>query len=311
MKADANPPAAAARPSTGRMVFDFVLVALIWGSTWLVIKDQVSQVPPGWTVTWRFVVAAAAMMALTAMRGESLRLPRGSWAVVAVVGVLQFCANFQFVYRSELYLTSGIVAVFYALLMVPNAALSRLFLGTPVSGRFVAGSSVALAGIALLFLYEYRSAPPAVAGSEGGVLLGVALAIGGLLSVSVANVLQSSPKARQVPILPLTAWAMVAGMVANAAFAWAVSGPPEFDPRPQYLAGVVYLGLIGSVVAFPLYFNLIRHLGAGRAAYNGVAVPVVAMALSTLFEGYRWGGLAIAGSLLAMAGLAIALSGRK
>ena len=84
-----------------------------------------------------------------------------------------------------------------------------------------------------------------------------------------------------------------------------------FDPRPSYLGGIVYLALAGSVVTFPLYFQLIRDWGAGRAAYNGVAVPVVAMALSTLFEGYRWGALAIGGAVLAMAGLLIALSGRK
>ncbi len=305
------PAATPARPGRAQLVFTFTLVAVIWGSTWLVIKDQVSQVPPGWTVTWRFVVAAVAMIAWTALRGESLRLPRASWGIVGVVGVLQVCANFEFVYRSEIYLTSGIVAVFYALLMVPNALLSRAFLGTPLSGRFVAGSAVAIAGIALLFVNEYRMAPLPAAGSGSGVALGVVLAVCGLLSVSVANVLQSSPAAQRVPILPMTAWGMVAGLAANAAFSWIVSGPPVFDPRPEYFAGIVYLGLIGSVVAFPLYFGLIRHLGAGPAAYNGVAVPVVAMALSTLFEGYRWSGLAAGGAALALAGLAVALSGRK
>ncbi|MFA7588154.1 MAG: EamA family transporter, partial [Novosphingobium sp.] len=209
-------------------------------------------------------------------------------------------------YRAELYVTSGIVAVLYALLMVPNALFSRLFLGTRISGRFVAGSAVALSGIALLLLHEYRLAPP-----EDAIWLGIALTVGGLLCSSAANVLQATELAKGQPVVPLIAWAMLFGTALNAVFAWAVSGPPVLDPRPQYLAGIAYLAIAGSVVAFPLYFSLIRHLGAGRAAYNGVAVPVVAMALSTLFEGYRWSALAAGGAILAMSGLLIALSGRK
>jgi drug/metabolite transporter (DMT)-like permease len=74
---------------------------------------------------------------------------------------------------------------------------------------------------------------------------------------------------------------------------------------------VAYLAIIGSVVTFPLYFALIRDIGPGRAAYNGVLVPVVAMGLSTLFEGYRWTLLAGAGAALAMAGLVVALRARN
>jgi len=77
--------------------------------------------------------------------------------------------------------------------------------------------------------------------------------------------------------------------------------------RWSYFGGIAYLAVIGSVVTFPIYFRLIRDLGAGRAAYNGVLVPVVAMLLSTLFEGYRWTPLAISGSVLALTGLVLAL----
>ena len=101
------------------------------------------------------------------------------------------------------------------------------------------------------------------------------------------------------------------GIDQPAAFALIIDGPPLFDPSPRYVGGIVYLALIGSVVTFPLYFQLIRDLGPGRAAYNGVIVPVVAMALCTVFEGYRWSPLAASGAVLAMTGLLIALSGRK
>ncbi len=295
-----------AAPSRGRVAFDFLVVSLIWGSTWLVIKDQISEVPPGWTVTWRFALASLGMFALALVRRESLRLDRKAMVLAALIGLFQFCANFQFVYRAEAYLTSGLVAVIYALLMVPNALLSRLFLKAPISGRFMAGSAVAIVGIALLLTNEARLAPAGTA-----VALGIALTLGGLLSASITNVMQAGETARRLPAVPLIAWAMVWGTAIDAVFSWVTSGPPQFDPRGAYWGGVAYLAMLGSVVTFPLYFNLIRTMGAGRAAYSGVLVPVIAMALSTLFEGYRWTGLAVAGSVLAMAGLVIALSGKK
>lgn len=292
--------------SRARTVGSFILVTLIWGSTWLVIKDQISAVPPGWTVTWRFMLAAVGMFALALIRRESLRVPASTMGLAAVVGLCLFCANFQFVYRAEHYLTSGIVAVLFALLLVPNAVLSRIFLKTPVGSRFLLGSVVAIAGIGLLLAHEYRMAPP-----EGAVMLGIALTFAGLFSASVANVLQATTLAKRRPVVPLIAWAMVWGTVGNVLFSWITTGPPVLDPRPQYIAGIVYLALAGSVLTFPLYFGLIRSLGAGKAAYNGVAVPVVAMGLSTLFEGYRWTGLAAGGAVLAILGLLIALSDRR
>lgn len=284
----------------------FLLVALIWGSTWLVIKDQIGSVSPSWSVTWRFAAASIGMAALALVRRESLRLPAGGLKVALLLCVTQFVLNFQFVYRAEHHLTSGIVAVFFALLLVPNALLAWAVLKQPVTRGFIGGSAVAGAGIALLLLHEYRMAPP-----EGQVLTGIALNAAALCSASVANILQASDTARRQPMVPLLVWAMALGTLIDGTFAWIVEGPPQFDTRPGFVFGVLYLGLIGSVVTFPLYFRLLQRLGAGRGAYNGVLVPVIAMLLSTLFEGYRWSGLAITGSLLAMLGLVLALRARN
>ncbi len=284
----------------------FFLVAVIWGSTWLVIKDQIGTVPPSWSVTWRFVAAAAGMAVLALVRRESLRVSGRTLKVAAMLGLLQFVMNFQFVYRAEHHVTSGIVAVFFALLVLPNSLLAWLIFRQPVTRGFMAGSAVACMGIALLLLHEYRLAPP-----EGQVLTGIALMAGALLSASSANVLQASPLARGIPMVPMLAWALLFGALLDAAFAWVVEGPPQFDFRPGYVFGVLYLGLIGSVLTFPLYFRLLQRLGAGRGAYNGVLVPVVAMLLSTLFEGYQWSVLALAGLGFAMLGLVLALKARS
>lgn len=294
--------------SQARAIGSFILVTLIWGSTWLVIKDQISTaVPASWAVTWRFALAAAGMFAFAAVRGEKLILPAPALRLAVIMGLFQFCANFQLVYRAEAHITSGLVAVLFALLLVPNAVLGRIVLKTPIEGRFLAGSAVALCGIALLLAHEYRAAP---AGGEE-VLIGVLFTGCALMCASTANIIQATPTSRAQSIVVVIAWAMLAGTLADALFAWLTAGPPVIDTSPRQLGGIAYLAIIGSVLTFPLYFALIRDWGPGKAAYNGVAVPVVAMALSTLFEGYKWSGLAIAGAVLAMAGLLIALSGRK
>jgi drug/metabolite transporter (DMT)-like permease len=291
---------------SARVLVPFLLVSLIWGSTWLVIKDQISSVPPTWSVSYRFAVAAIGMFALAWWRKAPLRLDRQGQLIALALGLFQFSANFNFVYRSEAYITSGLLAVLFAMLMVPNALLSRIFLGARIAGGFIIGTAVALAGIALLFVQEYRAMPADLS----DVMKGLGLALCAILCASIANVMQSAERVKAMPILSLLAWAMLWGALGNAVLGWALYGAPVFESRPAYLGGIVYLGLMGSVVTFPMYFALIRDIGAARAAYSSVLVPVVAMVLSTLFEGYRWSLLAGAGAALGMIGLVIAMRAR-
>lgn len=300
---DTAPPHALLR---ARIVVPFVLIALIWGSTWLVIKDQIGTVPPSWSVTWRFALAAVGMTVFALIRRERLVLDRSGHLIAVVIGLTQFCMNFNLVYRAEQFVTSGIVAVLFALLMLPNALLGRLVLGAPVTRRFMAGTGIALAGIALMLLHEAR-----LADLGGDVWWGVGLTGIAILSASCANVTQATAAARRQPMVTLLAYAMGWGTLFDFALAWMTSGPPVLPLDLRFLGGVAYLAIIGSVVTFPLYFQLIREIGPGRAAYNGVVVPVVAMILSTLFEGYRWSLLAGAGAALAMLGLVVALRARK
>jgi drug/metabolite transporter (DMT)-like permease len=176
----------------------------------------------------------------------------------------------------------------------------------PVSRRFLMGSAIAVPGVALLFIHEFRAA------ELGGhaVILGLTFCFCGLMSASTANVLQGTRIGRETPILTVLGYAMLVGLLLDGAIAWSTEGPPVVDLRPGYVFGVLYLSLAGSVATFPLYFQLIRDMGAGRAAYNGVAVPVLAMLLSTLFEGYVWTSLTIGGALLSMLGLLVSLYAR-
>ena len=106
-------------------------------------------------------------------------------------------------------------------------------------------------------------------------------------------------------------WAMLAGAAMDAVFAWVSSGPPVMEWRLGYVAGIAYLGIMASAVAFSLYFQTIRDIGPAKAAYSSVAIPIIAMLISTIVEGYSWTLLAAAGGGVAMIGMLVALSPGK
>jgi drug/metabolite transporter (DMT)-like permease len=297
-------------PVTGRfsprMLVYFGIITLIWGSTWLVIRSQLGVVPIPWSVAWRFLIGGAVMVAMCLVTGKSLRLERRQHGFALAIAVLQFALNFNLVYRAETYVTSGLVALSFALLVVPNALLSAAFLGQRITPGFAAGSGLGIIGVAMMFARDVT-----LAGADGGAIaLGIGLALAGVLSASVANVMQASPTGRGLPLEAGLAWSMLYGGGINAGLALAVAGPPTIALSVGYLAGLSYLGIIASALAFSLYYALIRAVGPGKAAYTGVVVPIVAMALSTVFEGYRWSGLAVAGAGLALVGLVVALRSR-
>jgi drug/metabolite transporter (DMT)-like permease len=298
-----TPPHALLRPG---IAVPFVLTAVIWGSTWYVIRGQIEGVPALWSIAYRFALAAPAMFALAVFMKKPLAMPGRAHRLALAMGLFQFCGNYTFVYASEAHLTSGVVALLIGMMFVPNALLGRALLGQTVTPRFLLGSTIALAGIGVLLVNEERAAP-----LGGNVALGTALALGGMLSASIANVVQAGPAGRDVPLVSLLAWSILYGTGTDVAAAWLVAGPPVVPTAPLYWAGTVWLAIAGTVVTFPLYYQLVRELGAGRAAYNGVLVVVIAMAISTVLEGYRWSALAIAGAVLATLGMIVALRARQ
>ena len=291
-------------PSTFRTVtLPFIIFTAIWGSTWIVIRDQLGPVPAQWSVTYRFVVAAAAMALVARWKGDSLRLGARGLLAAAFLGFTQFCINFNAVYLAERHITSGVVATVFALLVIPSSLLAWALLGHRPSRRFAVSSLIAVAGIGLLFVHELREHPA----DRGQIVAGIGLTLVGMLGASVANVVQARPVVRRFPLYGLLAWSMATGALIDGVIAFVMTGPPVFDPRPGYWLGVFYLALLASVLTFSLYYPVVRRIGPGKAAYSSVLVPIIAMGFSTAFEDYRWTGLTVAGAVLALGGMVAAL----
>ncbi|HEU0310611.1 MAG TPA: EamA family transporter [Sphingomicrobium sp.] len=289
------------------IIIPFIIFTGVWGSTWIVIRDQIGTVPPQWSVAYRFMIAAVAMALVAKWKGQSLKIDRGGLFAALVLGVAQFSVNFNSVYVAERFITSGVVATVFALLLIPNSLLAWAFLGQKPGGRFLAAGIVAIGGVALLFAHELRTSP-----ADGrDIAIGLAFTLAGLLGASAANVYQAGKEAHRHPLLALLAWSMAIGAIIDVCLAYAVAGPPVVETRLGYWAGVLYLALFGSVLCFALYFPVVRKIGPGKAAYSSVMVPIIAMSLSTIFEAYRWSPLAIAGVVLSLGGMLLALAGRR
>ena len=282
----------------------FAIFTAIWGSTWIVIRDQIGTVPPQWSVAYRFIIAAIAMALVSKWRGEKLALGREALLPALFLGFAQFCINFNAVYLAEQHITSGVVAIIFALFLIPSTLLAWAFLGHRPTSRFLWSSLVAIAGIGLLFVHEFQQH----AARAAEITLGIALTFGGMVGAAAANVYQARDEIRRFPLFSMIAWSMAAGALLDAAFAFAMTGPPVFDSRPGYVLGLLYLALPASVITFSLYYPVVRKIGPAKAAYSSVLVPIIAMGFSTALEGYRWTPLAVAGAVLALGGMAGALS---
>jgi len=286
------------------VIVPFIIFTSIWGATWIIIRDQLGTVPAQWSITYRFLIAGAAMAVMTKWKGQSLHLPPAGLAAAAALGFLQFVINFNAVYLAEHFITSGLVATVFALLLIPNSLLAWAFLGQRPSRRFAISSLFAVAGILLLFAHELGEHRA----RANDIILGIGLTLVGMLGASAANVYQALERVKRYPLFAILTWAMLLGAVMDGAIALAVAGPPVIETRLSYWLGLGYLALFASALAFSLYLPVVRKIGPAKAAYSSVLVPIIAMSFSTWLENYRWTPTAAAGAVLALGGMLGALS---
>ena len=284
----------------------YAISVLIWGSTWLAITFQFGSVPPAVSVVYRFLLAGAILFAWAALRRIPLRFTASQHLWMALQGFLLFGINYLCVYLAETQIPSGLVAVAFSILVVLNIVGSRLFFGTPLRPWVVLGAALGIAGIVLVFLPEIRGEA-----ARGNAVLGLSYALVGAVSASLGNLVAYRNHLRGLPVVPMNAFGMVYGGVFVGAYALLTRQPFRFDPTPRYLVSLLYLALFGSIVAFGAFLALLGRIGADRAGYVTVAIPVVALLLSGLFEGLRWHASLLAGIALCVAGNVAVLRSRR
>jgi drug/metabolite transporter (DMT)-like permease len=281
----------------------FAISTSIWGSTWLAIKFQLGGVAPEVSVAVRFALAALLLGAWCSFTRRPLRFDLRAHAFLALQGVLLFGLNYVGVYWAEQYATSGLVAVLFSTIVFMNPIGARLVFGTALTLRTLVAAALGVIGVALLFLPELTQA------RQGGTAaLGIVFGLGATAIASGGNLAAMRNQAARIPVLSGTAWGMAYGALTAALVAVLVGARWSIDLRAPYLASLVYLAVFGSVVAFGAYLTLLKEVGSASASYVAVATPIVAMLLSTLFEGYRWTPVAAFGVALAVAGNWLALA---
>lgn len=282
------------------------IVVLIWGTTWYAIKFQLGVVPPEISLVYRFGIAAICLFLYARVVGNPMRLSRRDHGYVALQGMTLFCFNYWLTYLGTQYLTSGLVAVLFTSIIFMNLINARMIFGQLVETRVLVAAAAGMLGVALLFLPELRSTM-----GNHDVLKGAWLALGATYLASLGNMAAMRNTGSGLPVVTVNAYGMVYGTLGLVLIAVVRGAPLIFDASWPYVVSLLYLSLAGTSLAFGLYLALIKKIGPARAAYTSVLFPVVALLVSTVFEGYRWSLPAFIGLAVLIAGNALALGGRR
>ena len=280
----------------------FAACVAIWGSTWLAITFQLGPVAPEVSVFYRFMLASLLLFGWCLARGMPLRFTRREHLWIAFQGALMFSVSYVAVYYAEQYVVSGLVAVGYSASPLLNMVGMRLLFGSPMTLRVGIGALLGIAGITLVFWPEFSHLR-----ADGKAALGAAFTVAAVVLSAASNMVAHRNHDAGLPIWQTMAWGMFYGALFTLAIALALGRPLAFEATPAYVLSLVYLAVFGSVLAFGGFLTLLGRVGPARAGYIGVMVPLVALAISSVFEGYRWELLALAGVAVSVAGNVIIL----
>jgi drug/metabolite transporter (DMT)-like permease len=288
---------------------DFAAIAictLAWGTTWYAITLQFGVVDPVISIVYRFALASAVLFAWCATRREPVLLTPAQHGAAFGVGVFNFAINYALVYWAEERVTSAVVAVAFAALAFVNLAMFRFAFGQRAPGLAWGAALLGLAGVGLMSWQEV-----AHANMDARALGGIALALIAVLAASVSNLFARRGDMAGSPVAASTAWAMAYGAACLAIYAVATGKAWAFDASPTYVLSLLHLALVGSVLAFLLYYGLARRRGYATASYISALTPPLAMLISALFEGKNWGVMALGGVALVILGQALLLRTRR
>lgn len=281
----------------------YAIVVLVWGSTWYAIKLQLGPVPEELSVAWRFGLASLLLFGLARVSGHSLGVARSIYPFVVLQGLLMYSVSYVLVYFASSHITTGLIAVLYSSIVIFNGVFERMFYGTAFDRRLLMAAVVGLTGTALVFWPEVRALS-----FEDRVVVGLTWSMASVVAAALGNMAAIRNTRNGIPVVLINAHGMAWGALFSLLVVIVRGRPIVFSTDPVYVASLLYLAVFGSCVAFGAFMALLKRIGAGRASYVSVLFPIIALLLSTLFEGYRWGGAAMAGVILILGGNWLALS---
>lgn len=291
-------PATSPESRSGLAAYASVAIcAIVWGTTWYAITFQLGAADPAVSVVMRFAIAALGLAVVARLFGQSLKMGRAQHLAAVGQGVFAFSLSYYFVYAAEERVASAVVAIIFAALTFVSLGVFRLFSGQKASLAAWGGAIMGVAGVAVLSWGE-------LAGNSLGERAGTGILFGfiAVFASAIGNWFAWRGQQAGSAVLPATAWAMGYGTVILAAFALVSGRSFHVDWSASYILSLLYLSLIGSVLTFGLYFSLARSRGYALAAYISALTPPIAMLVSVVFEGARFGWMALAGLGLVLAG---------
>lgn len=275
----------------------YCLVVVIWGTTWIAIYLQQGPVAAPVSIFWRFAIASTVMIAILLISGKLRKLSGRDHLFCLLQGGCVFCFNFWCFYTAAAWINTGLESVIFSMAVLFNAVNSYLFFGQKPPRRFYVAAGLGLTGIVTLFWQDLVNS-----GLNHSLLLGIGLSALGTFGFSLGNMISLRHQKKGLEVMTTNSWAMLYGTVLIATIAL-VRGD-SFTPQWtfSYLSALLYLAIFGSVIAFGAYFTLVGRIGPSKAAYSTLLFPLVALTLSTLYEGYVWQVNAIVGLVLILLG---------
>lgn len=282
--------------------FYFILCTLIWGSTWLAINFQIGHaLEPTYAVGIRFLLAALILGVFCLVTRKDMRFTRKQHSQFLLVGIFFYALDYGFLYAAQQHIVSALLALMSSSVIYFNVVLRRVFLGKAVRLEVLVGATLGLLGIAAIFAPELGKVS-----LGAGLGFGLLFAFCSFFSAAIGNVI-SENTLDNVPVVQMNFYTMLYGSV-TVLFGLQVAQTPFVLPdTTSFYYALVYLSLFGSVFAFGCYMKLIQNIGSDKAAYVVLLYPLVALVLSTFFEGYQWSVLAIIGVVLVLFGNACAM----
>ena len=280
----------------------FVLCAFIWGTTWYAITFQHVGIAPIFSVGLRFLVAALLLGGWCFYKKLSLRF---SWRIhfqIILAGVCLYTLDYTFLYLSQQYIVSGVLAVLSASVVYFTVLFRLILFKKPVRAEVLWGATISVVGLYLVFVPELQDISAAKQ-----LELGLALATVSFCFAALGNVISEKVLEENTPVIQFNFLAMSYSLVFTFAYGL-ISGAAFVIPDSVgYWLSLLYLSLFGSVLAFGAYMKLLKNMGADKATNVVLVYPVVALVMSAAFEGYHLTLLGMVGIAAIMLGNAIAM----